>query len=337
MGSETLFIRLLEEDDKGPALVEAVAHVRSGNADRHLYEVAPASFAQVPGSPFAYWVSERIRRLFRTLPSFIEAGYLAQHGVSSKDDFRFLRLWWEVNVSAVRAQKQWLCFAKGGEYSPFYADVHLLINWLDDARELEAALLHKYPYLGDNANWVIHRENAYFRPGLTWPRRTNGLSFRALPAGCIFADKGPAAFVAGDDQQSLLALLSVVNSAPFGKLVELQLARTELAQSYEVGLIQQTPVPNLSNADRHALAELARRAWSMKRELDTVETTSHAFTVPALLQVQGASLAERVGVGIHEFVNLRRGLSRFNARLTHSVSTFMDLLKRIEWPRWERR
>jgi len=41
------------------------------------------------------------------------------------------------------------------------------------------------------------------------------------------------------------------------------------------------------------LAALARRAWSLKRSLDTRTENSHAFTLPALLQVAGGSLAAR--------------------------------------------
>jgi hypothetical protein len=101
-----------------------------------------------------------------------------------------------------------------------------------------------------------------------------------MPTGCIFGDKGPAVFVEGDDADALLALSAVMNSRPFGYLVSIQLARTELAQSYEVGLIQQTPVPNLSSENKSSLARLARRAWSIKRSLDTGNETSHAFILP---------------------------------------------------------
>lgn len=126
----------------------------------------------------------------------------------------------------------------------------------------------------------------YFRLGLTWPLRTNGLSFRALPAGCVFSHKGPAVFVEDNEQSDLLALCAVMNSRPFGFLVSVQLARTELAQSYEVGLIQQTPVPDLALTDGDVLARLSRRAWSWKRTLDTVNETSHAFLLPAALRVR---------------------------------------------------
>lgn len=114
-----------------------------------------------------------------------------------------------------------------------------------------------------------------------------------MPSGCIFADKGPAAFVEDDAPDELLALVCLLNSRAFGLLVSVQLARVELAQSFEVGLIQQTPVPDLTSEQRTKLASLARRAWSLKRSLDTLTETSHAFILPlALRQAQTKRLGE---------------------------------------------
>src|SRR4029453_2454234 len=45
-------------------------------------------------------------------------------------------------------------------------------------------------------------------------------------------------------------------------------------------------------ATKH-LATLARCAWSLKRSLDIASETSHAFILPALLQVSGKSLTAR--------------------------------------------
>lgn len=58
----------------------------------------------------------------------------------------------------------------------------------------------------------------------------------------------------------------------FGLLVSVQLARVELAQSFEVGLIQQTPVPNLTSSND--LNSRLADAWSLKRSLDTITETS---------------------------------------------------------------
>jgi len=103
---------------------------------------------------------------------------------------------------------------------------------------------------------------------------------RALPAGSIFADKGPTAFKQGEEIDGLLSLLSVTNSHAFRLLVSLQMA----FGSYEVGVIQRTPVPDLTVKQETELASLARRAWSLKRALDTTSETSHAFLLPSALR-----------------------------------------------------
>jgi hypothetical protein len=276
----TTFLRLLAEPDKAAALQSACQALRQGAHDARLFEVAPDAFDAVPGKPFAYWVSEAVRQTFQRLPRFESDGRTVKQGLATADDFRFVRAWWEVSAGGTA----WFPFAKGGAYSPFYADVYLLVNWRGDGAEIKAGICQRYPYLNGNPDYVAKNTDHYLRPGLTWPRRTNGLSFRVMPRGCIFADKGPAAFVADDAPDALLALCAVLNSQAFGLLVSVQLARVELAQSFEVGLIQQTPIPHLEPRQQAQLAALGRRAWSLKRTLDTVEETSHAFLLPAVLR-----------------------------------------------------
>jgi hypothetical protein len=127
--------------------------------------------------------------------------------------------------------ERWFPFAKGGKFSPFYADVHLVVNWQQNGDEIRNNLNERG---GVRSNvWMLRdtAANCFLRPGLTWPRRTQGgLSVRAMPAGCIFADKGPAAFVVNNDTNELLALLAIVNVRAFRSFVDQQMA----FGSYEV-------------------------------------------------------------------------------------------------------
>ena len=130
----TLFLRLLEAEDKGAALESTLALWRDGQETSLTFEPDPATFSEVPGAPFAYWVSNRIRALFRELPPFESDGRTVKQGLATADDFRFVRAWWEVDPGTLG--KKWFPFAKGGKYSPFYADVHLVVNWEDGGREI---------------------------------------------------------------------------------------------------------------------------------------------------------------------------------------------------------
>jgi hypothetical protein len=308
---KTVFLRVLEAEDKAAALAGAVRQARRVD-DRRRFEVDVGSFASVPGSPFAYWISEGSKALFEKLRPFESDGRFALGGLKTLTDERFVRTWWEVPIAT---EKYWSPLAKGGVFSRFYADVYLCVNWRTKGDEISWYGYQRRPREGFGAaSRGIH---AYFRPGLTWPRRTNGLSVRLMPAGCIFADKGPAAFAEDDNIIDLLSLASITNSLAFGLLVSLQLARTELAQSYEVGLIQKTPLPNLAESDREALAVMARCGWSLKRSIDTHVETSHALVLPALLQVAGddvviraAAWFEHVGKVEGELVAIQAGIDK---------------------------
>ncbi len=280
----TTFLRLLSDKDKAIPLLASCNALRTGAFDARIFQIEPESFRVVPGAPFAYWVSESVRGVFRRLPRLEFTGRRACFGLSTKDDTRFLRLSWEVP----QVGHAWLPFVKGGAFSRLYADPYLLIDWENDGQRLKAFADHRTKQIFGVGSWSrwINNWSDYFRPGLTWPRRTNGLSFRVMPRGCIFADKGPAIFVSEDAPDALLALCALINSQAFGLLVSVQLARVELAQSFEVGLIQQTPVPDLDIEQQAQLATLARRAWSLKRTLDTIEETSHAFALPAALRAR---------------------------------------------------
>ena len=283
-----VFLQLLSEPDKAISLAESCTHVRMGRHDPRHFEVATDEFDVVPGKPFAYWVGTSVRGAFKRIPLFCDREREAQRALSTNDDFRFLRTWWERDrdFACDRPASGWFPFAKGGEFSRFYADLPLLVYWINEGDQIEADALRKFPYLNGNADWVMHRECNYLQPGLTWTlRTTRDISLRVLPIGSLFGHKGPAAFVQGGDFEQTLALAAITNSKPFLVLVKLQLAAADAAaRSYEIGVIQRTPVPDLTNSQRERLARLSRDAWALKRTLDSVNETSHAFMLPAGLR-----------------------------------------------------
>jgi len=278
---KTVFIRAIEAavDEKAAVLREAV---QAGAQSR--FDADVSTFSQVPRSPFAYWASDAIRSCFSAIPRIESADRTAKVGLQTSDDFRFVRLMAEVMPES--RSLSWFPFAKGGAFSRFYSDIHLVVNWHNGGYEMYA--FNGIPYGTFGA--PMRNPNFYFRPGLTWPRRTQGgLSFRVMPRGCIFADKGPTAFVDNDVSDKLLALAGIANSQAFEALVQLQMA----FGSYEVGVIQRTPAPHLGSNDTEKLANLVSKAWSLKRRIDSRTENSNAFSLPALLQMAGVDLKAR--------------------------------------------
>ena len=249
--------------------------IRSGGSPACASAIEPSEFNKIPGAPFAYWVSSAVRESFEVFRTASEEGLEARQGLATADDFRFVRLIWEVDYSRT---PNWKFFSKGGAYSKFYGSIHLLVSWGHGQTQMLAILNPKSGKTKSNI-WMLPDtiKSYFFRPGFTWSRRSaKGLSFRALPEGCIFSDKGPTVFLPENDANQLLNTMAIANSAAYSFLVSLQIA----VGSYEAGVILRTPVPKIGKVDADRLSRLSLRSWSLKRKLDQTNETSLAFVLP---------------------------------------------------------
>ena len=263
---ELTCFRLLDAESPAGPLAEAVRQVNTGQTGAAVFTLDPVSFKQVPNAPFAYWVEEKVRRLFKDLPAFESANRTARVGLQTGDDFRFVRCWWEVSAqNADSLKRSWWPFAKGGAFSPYYADLHLVVNFQDNGAELRCC---------DAAR--VQNDSFFFRPGLTWSTRSQiGFSIRLLPAGCVFAHMGPSAFV--NKPEDAFAYLALLNAACTKALIDIIVP----VHSYETGAIQRTPIPGAASPDElNQLGRLASKLWASKRSFDTVQEVSHVFVCP---------------------------------------------------------
>jgi hypothetical protein len=137
----TIFFRLINEEDKG---VELWSAINALETDERFFAVDPRNFSRVPRSPFAYWASQSLLRLFEKLPSFEEDRNEAGQGLATNGDFRWLRLWSEIDSRLLRSDRSlsskraWVPYAKGGGHARFYADIHLVVEWGFNGRSLGA-------------------------------------------------------------------------------------------------------------------------------------------------------------------------------------------------------
>ncbi|MBP6902895.1 MAG: type II restriction endonuclease subunit M [Burkholderiaceae bacterium] len=259
----THFLRLLAESDKATALSNACTQFKQGASGAYHFDIPPSSFDPIPGKPFAYWVSDAVRQTFERLSPFESDERVVRVGLQTSDDFRFVRASWEVTSDST--ERKWRPFAKGGAYSPFYSDIHLCANWKANGLEIDA-----FPAS------VVRNADFYFRPGLTWPLRAHRFAPQALPAGSIFSVRGYCAFPERGHESATLALF---NSRAFDYLFKTALGRYGYPE-FIVGILQIMPWAKPQGGDLEQLGKLARRAWSLKRTLDTSEETSHAFLLP---------------------------------------------------------
>ena len=185
----SFFLRLTADSNKDDSLAAACQSIRNGRNDIRVFQSDPSIFERIPGTPFAYWVTERAVNSFSKFPPFGCGSRRAWVGLQTNHDFQWLRLWWENDV--FNPSTGLVPFFKGGRYSPYYSDIYLSVRWGNVGKEIKQwkiSQLHQGIITENNSKcW---NEKDYFSAGIAWPRRTNGLSFRVLPRQCIFADKG---------------------------------------------------------------------------------------------------------------------------------------------------
>jgi hypothetical protein len=272
----TKFLRLLAEEEKSIALQETCWSLREDTVDDRIFDIDPESFSVIPGTPFAYWVSDKVRGAFQKFEPFESDGRVVRQGLATADDFRFVRAWWEVEANS----EKWPGFAKGGKFSPFYADIFLVVNWSDDGNEIKNNLNDKGG-IRSNVWMLADTATNYFRsPGLTWPSRARKFAPQALASNCLFSQRGYLAYFPDGDQIVSLALF---NSTAFDYIFKTTLGRFGYPE-FLVGILKKMPIaePNAIHAGQ--FESLAHSGWSKKRTLDSVEETSHAFLLPASLR-----------------------------------------------------
>lgn len=279
----TRFVRLLVEKDKATYLLSGCAALRAGADDMRVFEVTPSSFRAIPGAPFAYWVSEDVRSIFKKLPAFEANGRAVRQGMATADDFRFVRCWWEVAPD----NERWPGFSKGGAYSAFYADLSLVGNWEDDGKQIRNFFDPKTGKLNSRPQST----EFYRRPGLTWPLRARKFCPQALPAEAVISVRGSGIF-----SENPLLYLGLFSSRAVDLLLRM-LSGREGHPQYDMGDISALPLPEVPKEIARTLGRLSLRGWSLKRTLDTTNETSHAFLLPALLR---ARLGEYLPAAIDE-------------------------------------
>jgi hypothetical protein len=248
------FRRLLDEPDKATAVY---------NGTGPTYQRQPNDFTAIPEQPTAYWASDSLLAMFikESEPGAIRTDI--KQGLATADDFRFVRLWWEVPAEVIGLGGRWYPFAKGGDYSPYYSDLHLVVDWEEDGQRIR-----------EWGQGRAQNTQFYTRPGLTWSRRSQkGFSARTVPANCVFGDKGPMLFVNGDSADVLTRLLGYLNSAAAAAAIEAMVA----FGSYEVGAIGRLPTPDPAARIADPVLNIS---GSRQREAERDET-SHSFIFPS--------------------------------------------------------
>jgi type II restriction/modification system DNA methylase subunit YeeA len=179
------------------------------------YTANAENFAKIPGSPVAYWVSDRVFNSFNK--NNIKSKMISREGMATADNDRFLRFWFEVDHSGIgfsfsnekefiESTLKWVPYCKGGNYRKWYGNNDYVVNWENGGHEIRNNIDLKTGRIrSHNYNGVYG-----FRKGLTWTALSSGtISIRYSEEGFLFDSKGAKGFpILNDNLNKLISLLN---------------------------------------------------------------------------------------------------------------------------------
>ena len=248
-------------------------------------------FKKIPGSPIAYWVSEKI---FDTAHKLKKLGSIgdARMGLATGNNAQYLRLWSEVSnyhigfnftnrKDAKDSNLKWFPYSKGGEYRKWFGNNEYILNWYNDGYELQNKL-----HPSGSRTWAHNFNLDYiFKDSLTWSDITSGhLSVRYNDSGFLFDGSGTSAFFTSADHKiKALGFLNTKFANSFSKILNPTL-------HFQTGDFRNMPfdpdlISNYSIDVINSLINIAKVDW------DAYET-SWDFTQNPIISTKQPSLGQ---------------------------------------------
>ena len=264
------FFRLNSDQNKTEALKSEIELKRIGHPSERAFEVDQDVFVAIEGAPMPYWLGQEILHHLRSTEQVYPRFADIRLGAVTSGNDQYLRLRWEVKPERIKPTEKWAPYAKGGEYSKYYGDIHLLIDWRGDGRHI---------LLSGGSAVRLREIDQYMKPGLTYPLVTvKGMNVRVLPAGCVFDNGSPSIFTPTTEQT--LAMLAIMNS----KAAELYVKCFTSSRHWQVGYVRKVPFPNAQLSNHTAeLSALALRAVNLVRTVYRGVEPRVEFTMPLAL------------------------------------------------------
>ena len=163
------------------------------NKDNY-FQAKQKDFEKIPGSPIAYWVTDKIREIFE---KGVPLGNIARvkKGSDTGDNDHFIRLWQEINFyklglyvnspkDVLEKNYKWIPYNKGGEFKKWYGNQEYVVNWENDGYELKN-------FKKSN----LRSKELYFKNCLSWTLlSSSNFGLRYYPKGFIFDSNGSSIF-----------------------------------------------------------------------------------------------------------------------------------------------
>lgn len=186
------YVRLSDfkgSENQAPKTLEAIQNPNCG----WFYTTKQNELEKIPGSPFVYWLSDKLRNSFSN--NFLFSEHFFSDGLTKTgNNEKYLRFHWELSHTKSSNPNLFRICVKGGEARDYFGNVDILVNWSFETR------VH---YRKDNVARITP-EYLWESSGISWTKiSSKGPTFRWFGNGMIAETGGPAIF-AKDNQSDII-------------------------------------------------------------------------------------------------------------------------------------
>lgn len=264
--------RHLATRDKEASLLAVKQEIQKPDGKRRdVFIISQEIIENIPGQVFGYWAPAAFLERFRATQSFRSRIASVRQGLATADDSRFVRLAWEVSPESIGPDRRWSRFSKGGEYSPPYDDIHLVVNWADNGKQLRSM-----------SSARVQNDKWYHTPGATYTVRTaSAFAAKVLPAGCIFSHNAQSWFI--DDSSLLIKSIVYFLCRVPQAYLEIAVGGGDIATSgsaarrYTTKVVHSIPASALANLNYDGFYEDCRTLFRLVAHDQGVDETTCFF------------------------------------------------------------
>ena len=232
-------------------------------------------FLQVSGAPVAYWVTDRVRSLFKSAMSFKTIAS-PKVGMQTANNAKYLRFWFEIKFSEFKPSQpgtpKWVKYLKGGPFRRWYGNLDYLLRY------------NKSPeFILSQPNATLMPLSKLKEPKCTWTDLTSGtFSCRLAPDDSFHDISGHCFYPSESEQKVLLGLSNTKVFAYFLSLINSSF-------HFQVGDVGRVPVVL---PDNDSIESIVKDALSLSiSDWDNFETSWDFRDLPLLRSgLKGATL-----------------------------------------------
>lgn len=243
---------------------------------KDLFVARQKNFLKVADYIYAYWVSNTVFNILKNAQVLNKVAE-AKKGLTTGDNDRFVRIWFEVNTDEIsyckEQNRKWFFMTKGGEFRKWFGNNYYILNWKNDGQELK-----NFKDSEGKLRSVLRNTQYYFKDCISWnDTGSNDLAFRYQEENFIPNASGPCVYA---NKTNLLYLMGMFNS----KISRILMEVLAPGIKFEVGQIAKYPV--IINGDMYdKVCEIVSINISLsKLEWNSYETSSD-FSCHPLISV----------------------------------------------------